>query len=254
VSLVLPALALALSAGALAQTVGAVQQVKKDPEYPESLRMSQQQGNVLLIARIDRQGRFQDIVPIATSHEGFIEPAIAAVKLWKFKPAMKDGKPVEIAANIGLRFRLQLPDRRGQIPRPMLGDLDVSPADADGRASAPEGFPIRKGADPKLIANALLDVGLNPTARSLALRVEAWSPTGRRLPVYAEGLFVPANSTQLKVPITVPIGADWEDGIWLLRFFLSDADAGGGQFWLAKDPSKFDFASKMPKPQTGLPN
>jgi hypothetical protein len=39
----------------------------------------------------------------------------------------------------------------------------------------------------------------------------------------------------------------------MLRFFVADADAGGGQFWLAKDPANFDFASKMPKPQA-LPN
>jgi TonB family protein len=253
-ALFLSALALVLPAVAAAQAVGAKQEVKKEPEYPEGLKMSQQQGNVLLIARIDTQGKLQNVVPVATSHEAFIDPALAAVKLWKFKPAMKDGKPVEIAANIGMRFRLQLSGRRGQIPRPMLGNLDVSPADANGRATAPEGFPIHKGADPKLVASALLDVSLNPTAHSIPLHVEAWSPTGRRLPVYDGSLFVPANSTELNVPVVVPIGSDWEDGVWMLRFFVADNDAGGGQFWLAKDPSKFDFASKMPKPQAGLSN
>lgn len=250
----LSVLALVLPAVAAAQTVGARQEVKKEPEYPENLKMSQQQGNVLLIARIDRQGKLQNIVPVATSHEGFVDSALKAARLWKFKPAMKDGKPVEIAANIGMRFRLQLSERRGQIPRPMLGNLDVSPADANGRATAPEGFPIRKGADPKLVASALIDVSLNPTARTVPLHVEAWSPTGRRLPVSDSPLFVPANSTELNVPVVVPIGSDWEDGVWMLRFFVAEEDAGGGQFWLAKDPSSFDFASKMPKLQAGLPN
>ena len=243
----LPVLFLLASSAALAQTRGAVQEVKKEPEYPEGLKMSQQQGNVLLIARIDRQGKLRDIAPIATSHEDFVDAAIAAVKLWKFRPATKDGMPVEIAANIGVRFRLQLPGRRGQIPRPMLGNLDVSPADSAGRATAPEGFPVRKGRDPKLVANAQLDVGLNPTARSVPLKVEAWSPAGRSSLVYDQPLLIPANATELNLPVVVPIGSDWEDGIWMLRFFVSDADAGGGQFWLAKDPSKFDFASKMPK-------
>ena len=252
--LLLSAIALALAAGAPAQTVGAKQQVKTDPEYPEGLKMSQRQGNVLLIARIDKQGKLQNIVAIVASDEGFIDPALKAAKLWRFKPAMKEGKPVEIAANIGMRFRLQVPGRHGQIPRPMLGNLDVSPADANGRATAPEGFPVRSGADPKLVANALLDVSLNPTARSVALRVEAWSPSGRRFPVFSQALFVPANSTELNIPVVAPVGSDWEDGVWMLRFFVDDADAGGGQFWLAKDPSRFNFASKMPKPQTGLPN
>lgn len=248
------AFALALSGAARAQTTGAVQLVKKEPEYPENLKMSQQQGNVLLIARIDRQGRLQDIAPVATSHEAFLEPAVAAAKLWRFKPATKDGKPVEIAANIGMRFRLQLPERRGQIPRPMLGNIDVSPADDNGRPTAPEGFPIRKGVDRKILANALLDVSLNPGAHSLPLHVEAWSPGGRRLAVYDAPLLVPANATELTVPVAVPVGADWEDGVWMLRFFLADADAGGGQFWLARSPETYDFASKMPKPQAGLPN
>jgi hypothetical protein len=183
--------------------------------------MAQQQGNVLLIAVIDRQGKLRDIVPIATSNEGFVDASVAAAKLWRFKPATRNGKPVEIAANIGMRFRLQLPEKRGQLPRPMLGNVDISPADANGRATGPQGFPIRQGGDPKLYAEALVDV--------------------------------PANSTELRVPVVVPIKPDWEDGIWMLRFFVADADAGGGQFWLAKDPSTFDFTSKMPKPQA-LPN
>jgi TonB family protein len=251
--LFLAGFAVAGTDGALAQNVGAVQQVRKDAEYPETLKMAQQQGNVLLIAVIDRQGKLRDIVPIATSNEGFVDAAVAAAKLWRFKPATRNGKPVEIAANIGMRFRLQIADKRGQLPRPMLGNVDISPADANGQATAPEGFPIRRGADPKLLAETLIDVSLNPTARTLPLQVEAWSPGGRRFSVYETPLFVPANATELKVPVVVPIKPEWEDGVWMLRFFVADADAGGGQFWLAKDPSTFDFASKMPKPQA-LPN
>ena len=253
-ALCLAALTFALASATPAQTTGAALKVKKDPEYPEALKMSQQQGNVLLIARIDRQGRLQDILPIAASHEGFVASAIEAARLWRFKPAMKDGKTIDIAANIGMRFRLQIADKRGQLPRPMVGNVDVSPAGANGRATAPEGFPIRTGVDPKLVAEALLDVSLNPTAHSLPLHVEAWSPAGRRFPVYEGQLFVPANATELKVPVVVAIGADWEDGVWMLRFFVSDADAGGGQFWLAKDPAKYNFAAKMPKPPSGPPN
>jgi TonB family protein len=34
------------------------------------------------------------------------EKAIEAVSKWRFKPATKDGKPVPVAANISVRFRL----------------------------------------------------------------------------------------------------------------------------------------------------
>lgn len=37
---------------------------------------------------------------------GLDEKAIEAVKRWKFKPAMKDGKPVAVAVNIQIVFRL----------------------------------------------------------------------------------------------------------------------------------------------------
>lgn len=240
-----------MASALLAQTSGAVQQVFKEADYPETLKMAQKQGNVLLIARIDRQGRLQDVHALATSDEGFIEPALAAVAAWRFKPAMKDGSPIEIAANIGMRFRLQITGRHGNLPRPMLGDLSVSPGDESGKPTAPEGFPVRRGTDPKIAVSALLDVGVNPSAHTVPLIVEAWSPSGRRSTAYSDNLLVPANATELKVSFSVPVAPDWEDGIWILRFFLSDEDAGGGQFWLAKDPSKFDFAAKMPKSKAG---
>lgn len=237
--------------GLLAQTSGAVPLSQKEAEYPDALKMAQKQGNVILIARIDRQGRLQNVYPLAASDEGFFEPALAAVSTWRFKPAMKDGSPIDIAANIGVRFRLQIPGKRGNLPQPMLGDLSVSPADASGKPTAPEGFPVRRGTDPRIAVEALLDVGLNASAHAVPLIVEAWSPSTRRSTVYTDSVLVPANATELKVSFNVPVAADWEDGIWVLRFFINGEDAGGGQFWLAKDPSTFDFGAKMPKLKAG---
>jgi len=248
------ALGFGLSASAPAQNVGAQRIAGEVGEYPETLKMAQTQGDVLLIGRIDRTGAVRDVAVLATSHEGFVDSALAAAKLWRFRPAIKDGKPIEIALNLGMRFRLQLENRRGQLPRPMVGNVDISPADASGKATAPEGFPVRKGVDPRIFADVLLDVSVNPQAHTVPLNVEAWSPGGRRAEVYSTELLIPANSTELKFTFSAAIGPEWEDGVWFLRFFVADADAGGGMFWLAKDPSKFDFAAKMPRPKAGLPN
>jgi len=37
---------------------------------------------------------------------GLDEKAIEAVKVWRFEPAMKDGKPVAVQVNVEVTFRL----------------------------------------------------------------------------------------------------------------------------------------------------
>jgi protein TonB len=235
-----------LAAGAAAQTSGAqlVKEVK--PVYPEQLQKQNQQGNVLLIARIDTAGRLQDVRALAASNELFVGPSIAAVKNWQFRPARRNGKPVEIAANIGIRFRLQT-ERRGHIPREMLSNIAIFPADDSGKKTGEEGFPIRRGTDARLRAEAVLDIPPPDHEHEFPVRVEAISPSGKRIVVYEDRVDAQAKATEMPFSVTAKIGNDWEDGVWMLRFFVEGADAGGGQFWLAADPERFDFAKAMPK-------
>ena len=237
-----------------AQTSGAQLTKEVKPVYPETLEKSGKQGNVLLIARIDKGGRLQDVRPLATSDELFVGPAVAAVKTWQFRPARRNGQPIEIAANIGVRFRLKN-ERRGEIPRPMLSNLAIFPADAAGKKSGEEGFPIRRGADERLRAEAVLDVAPHDHQHVLSVRAEAYSPKGRRITLFEDSVVARPRQSEVQIPVTAKIGKDWEDGVWMLRFFVTDTDtsggkfwdAGGGQFWLAGDPTRFDFAAAMPK-------
>ncbi len=224
-----------------AQTRGAVQTKQVNPVYPDNLLKTQQQGNVLIIGRIDTQGRVRDPLVVSATQAGFRQAALDAVRQWQFKPAMREGKPVEVFANIAVRFRLDN-EKRGEIPGPILGDLAVSPADASGKATAPEGFPIQKGKDPALRAEVLLDVPKSPENRTLTVRLEALSPRGKSYPLYQPPVLAPANATEVRFPAVVPIGDAWEDGVWVLRFTVDGNNAGGGQFWLAKDPAHFHFA------------
>lgn len=228
------------AAAASAQTTGAQLVKQPKPVYPEAASKGLRQGNVNLIGRIDTAGKVKDLRYVGSTLEIFLEPAVAAVNGWEFRPATRGGKPVEIAANIALRFRLQ-GENHGEIASPMIGDLAVYPADATGRASGPEGFPIRRGTDKKMHVEAVLDVSPDPKSRTLPLTVEAISPIGNKTAVYQASLQVKPKASEVKIPFTVPVGIDWEDGVWLLRFVADKTEAGGGQFWVAVDPEHYQF-------------
>jgi hypothetical protein len=241
---VLAAALLAATTLAIAQTRAAELTSQKKPDFPEALATGLQQGNVLLIGRVDKSGKLQDLRAVASTLPEFVAPALAAARVWTFKPAMRDGKPIDVAANIGMRFRLTSKDR-GQIARSILGDLSVSPADGAGKPTAPEGFPMRRGADKMLLVESSLDISPLPKARQVAIKVDAVSPAGRRIKVFETALAVKPGSQILKFSFAAPIGADWQDGVWRLHFTADGVDAGGGQFWLAGDPARFDFATAL---------
>jgi TonB family protein len=251
----LVASALLATSTAAGQNTGAQLVKQPKPVYPEVASKGLRQGNVNLIGRIDTKGKIQDLRYVGSTLEAFLEPAVAAAQGWEFKPATHNGKPVEVAANIALRFRLE-GDKRGEMDSPIIGDLSVYPADASGRATAPEGFPIRRGTDPKIRVEAVLDVSPDPKPRTLPVRVEAISPIGKKIVVFDQSLSVKPKATDVKISFTANADPDWEDGVWLLRFVAASTEAGGGQFWAAVDPEHYQFvlpgqAIKSERPQSG---
>ncbi len=79
---------------------------KRDPDYTEEARNAKFQGTVLLSVEIDPTGTATNIKVSRRLGMGLDEKAIEAVKQWKFKPGLKDGVPVTVAANIEVNFRL----------------------------------------------------------------------------------------------------------------------------------------------------
>jgi len=79
---------------------------KKEPEYSEEARKAKYQGTVTLYVEVDPSGKAVNIRVMHSLGLGLDEKAIEAVKQWKFKPGMKDGKPVTVAASIEVNFRL----------------------------------------------------------------------------------------------------------------------------------------------------
>jgi TonB family protein len=52
------------------------------------------------------EGRADNIKVLESLGLGLDDKAIEAIRQWKFKPGMKDGKPVRVAATIEINFRL----------------------------------------------------------------------------------------------------------------------------------------------------
>jgi len=74
------------------------------PEYPNELRREGVSGLVMVKCSIDVQGNVTETLVEKSSNAAFEQPAIAAVKKWKFKPAKQDGAPVAIKVTIPIKF------------------------------------------------------------------------------------------------------------------------------------------------------
>jgi TonB family protein len=77
-----------------------------EPEYSEEARKAKWQGSVLLSLIVDESGKAVNIKVAKSLGLGLDEKAIQAVEKWKFKPGMKDGKPVPVIASVEVNFRL----------------------------------------------------------------------------------------------------------------------------------------------------
>lgn len=77
-----------------------------DPPYDEKARKAKYQGVCVLSLIVTPEGTPRDIHVVHAIGQGLDEKAIEAVSKWKFDPAMKDGKPVAVAINIEVTFRL----------------------------------------------------------------------------------------------------------------------------------------------------
>jgi TonB family protein len=80
---------------------------KVDPEMTEAARNARYGGSVLLSIVVDTEGRPRDIRVVRSLGMGLDEKAVEAVEKWKFRPGMRDGKPVAVMAQIEINFRLQ---------------------------------------------------------------------------------------------------------------------------------------------------
>ena len=79
---------------------------KVEPTYPEVARTARISGIVIVEAIIDKNGDVTDINVLKPLPFGLDQAAVDAVKQWKFKPALKNGEPVDVVFNLTVNFRL----------------------------------------------------------------------------------------------------------------------------------------------------
>jgi TonB family protein len=79
---------------------------KVEPEYSEEARKAKWQGTVVVSVIVDEVGRPRNVRVLRSLGLGLDQKAVEAVSQWKFKPGLKDGKPVPVFATIEVNFRL----------------------------------------------------------------------------------------------------------------------------------------------------
>lgn len=76
------------------------------PDYSEKARKKHLQGTVVLSLIVDAEGVPRDIHVTKPLGMGLDEEAVKAVRNWRFKPALEDGKPVTFPTTVEVDFRL----------------------------------------------------------------------------------------------------------------------------------------------------
>ena len=77
-----------------------------DPDYTEEARRAKKQGTCVLWLIVDAAGRPRDIKVVRGLGLGLDAKALEAVRQWRFQPALKDGKPVDVQISVEVEFHL----------------------------------------------------------------------------------------------------------------------------------------------------
>lgn len=87
------------------QVVAAKLVAQPQPIYPPLARQARIQGNVVLHAIIDKDGRVGEL-QVISGHPLLVQAALEAVKNWRYQPTQLNGDPVEVDTTITVSFVL----------------------------------------------------------------------------------------------------------------------------------------------------
>jgi protein TonB len=76
------------------------------PVYPVDARQQFIEGDVVMEATIDESGQVEKL-HVISGPEVLRQSALNAVKKWKYRPVLVDGKPAKVTTTITASFRLR---------------------------------------------------------------------------------------------------------------------------------------------------
>ncbi len=77
-----------------------------DPEFSEEARKAKFSGNVEVYLWVDENGNPSHVRVVRGVGMGLDEKAVEAVRQYKFKPAMQNGKPVKVDLYVDVNFQI----------------------------------------------------------------------------------------------------------------------------------------------------
>ena len=80
---------------------------QEPPVYPRDMARFGIRGEVTIDFTVDEQGRVQNPVIFQSDNPAFDEPALKALRQWKFQPGTRDGQPVKVRQRVPMVFRLE---------------------------------------------------------------------------------------------------------------------------------------------------
>lgn len=76
------------------------------PEVPRDFASGGSAGLVTVSMLIDEKGNVQEPNVVKSTHHELEQPALDAVRKWRFKPAKKGGNPVAVRVSIPIKFEV----------------------------------------------------------------------------------------------------------------------------------------------------
>ena len=81
--------------------------VKSEPMYPQSARRAGLGGRVTLRAVIAEDGSVESVEVFSSTNSLFDQAAVDAVRTWRYRPALMNGRPVRVYFSVVVSFTVR---------------------------------------------------------------------------------------------------------------------------------------------------